>query len=437
MSRRVVITGMGVVAPNGVGLEAYATALRQGRSGLRHIPIMEERNFGCTVAGVPEGVDEIAERYFDEDDLLAMNSGHRYGSIAAVDAWTDAGFERPAREDDRVYWEAGAIIGTGIGGLDTTGEKLVPFTDAGRVRRMGSTIVEQVMGSGVSARVSGLLALGNQVTSNSSACSTGTEAVIEGLQRIRAGLAERMLCGGSEGSSHYIWAGFDAMRVLCRTHNDDPPAASRPMSASAAGFIPGSGAGVLHLESLDSALERGARIYAEVLGGAVNCGGHRMGGSMTAPNPESVRRCIRAAVDDAGISNDEIDAINGHLTATGADPREVANWAAALERTPADFPAIHSTKSMIGHALGAAGALESVACILMLRDGFLHPSLNCEDVHPQIEPYDDSISHQFREAPDLRTIIKAGFGFGDVNACTIYRRWDSQAAQPDSKERTE
>jgi len=426
VSRRVVVTGLGVVAPNAVGVEEYAAALREGRSGLRHIPVMEELKFACTVAGVPQGVDEIAERYFAEDELLAMNSNHRYGGVAAIDAWTDAGFERPDPHDDHVHWDAGAIIGTGIGGLDTIGEKLVPLTNEGRVRRLGSTVVEQVMGSGVSARVSGLLALGNQVTSNSSACSTGTEAVIEGLYRIRAGLAERMLCGGTEGSSHYIWAGFDAMRVLCRTHNDDPAAASRPMSASAGGFIPGSGAGVLHLESLDSALERGATIYAEVLGGALNCGGHRMGGSMTAPNPESVQRCIRSAVADAGIGPDEIDAINGHLTATGADAREVASWSRALGRTPESFPKINSTKSMIGHALGAAGALESVACILMLREGFLHPSLNCEDVHPEIEPYADSIPHGFQEAPDLRTIIKAGFGFGDVNACVVYRRWDAQ-----------
>ena len=185
------------------------------------------------------------------------------------------------------------MIGTGVGGLDTVGERLVPMTDAGKVRRLGSTIVEQVMGSGVSARVSGLLALGNQVTTNSSACSTGTEAIIDGANRIRQGLAERMLCGGSEGASHYIWAGFDAMRVLSRRFNDEPERASRPMSASAGGFVPGSGAGVLHLESLESASKRGARIYAEVLGGALNCGGHRGGGSMTAPNPESVRRCIR------------------------------------------------------------------------------------------------------------------------------------------------
>ncbi len=426
MSRRVVVTGMGVVAPNGVGLESYTSALREGRSGLAHVPIMEELNFACQVAGVPDQqrVDEICEASFPEDELLAMNSSHRFGCVAAVEAWTDAGFEPPERVDETVYWDAGAVIGTGIGGLDTTGEKLIPLTDAGRVRRLGSTLVEQIMGSGVSARVSGLLALGNQVTSNSSACSTGTEAIIEGYQRIQIGRADRMLCGGTEAATHYIWAGFDSMRVLCRKHNDDPEAASRPMSASACGFVPGSGAAILHLESLESAQERGARIYAEILGGALNCGGHRKGGSMTAPNPESVRRCIQDAVEDAGIPSEEIDLINGHLTATGADPGEVENWALALGRSPEDFPAIHSTKSLIGHGLGAAGALESVACVLMLRDGFLHPSLNCEDVHPEIEAYGDSIPHETREMPELRTIIKSGFGFGDVNACVIFRRWD-------------
>lgn len=423
MSRRVVITGLGVVAPNGVGLEAYEEALRAGTSGIRHIPLLEEKKFGCQVAGVPQGVDELVSELFDEDDLRAMNSNHRFGCIAALDAWLDAGFERPTHDDDHVHWEAGAVIGTGIGGLDTAGEKLVPMTDAGKVRRLGSTIVEQIMGSGVSARVSGLLALGNQVTSNSSACSTGSEAVVEGYQRIQNGLADRMLCGGSEGSSHYIWAGFDSMRVLSRKFNDEPARASRPMSGSAAGFVPGSGAGILHLESLESAEGRGARIYAEVLGGALNCGGHRNGGSMTAPNPGSVRRCIGQAIKDAEIDPGEIDAINGHLTATGADPGEVASWSAALGRGPDDFPAITSTKSMIGHGLGAAGAMESVASILMLNGGFVHPSINSEDVHPDIEPFAASIPQQSLEMPDLRTIIKAGFGFGDVNVCVVFRKW--------------
>jgi len=423
VSRRVVVTGMGVVAPNGTGLEAYDSALRAGKSGLSHNEQMAEAKFACTVAGVPDRIDEVAERYFDEDELFAMNSSHRLGCIAAVDAWTDAGFERPDPNDDHVNWDAGAIIGTGIGGLDTVGDRLVPMVNAGRVRRLGSTMVEQVMASGVSARVSGQLALGNQVTANSSACSTGSEAIFDGALRIRNGLADRMLCGGAEGVSHYIWSGFDSMKVLCRTHNDEPERASRPMSATAGGFIAGSGAGILLLENLDTAIARGARIYAEVLGGAVNCGGHRSGGSMTAPNLAGVRRCISQAISDADINPSEVDLINGHLTATGADPREVENWSVALGRGPDDFPLIHSTKSMIGHALGAAGALESVASLLMLRGGYVHPSINCEDVHPEIERFEASIPHTLREMPELNTIIKSGFGFGDVNACIVFRKW--------------
>ena len=144
---------------------------------------------------------------------------------------------------------------------------------------------------------------------------------------------------------------------------------------------------------------------------------------MTAPNADGVQRCVRDAVADAAIDPEEIDAISGHLTATGADPKEVASWAKALERSPENFPVITSTKSMIGHALGAAGALESVACVLMLREGFVHPAINCEDVHPEIEKFSASIPHEVREMPELNTMIKAGFGFGDVNACAIFRRW--------------
>jgi 3-oxoacyl-(acyl-carrier-protein) synthase len=147
---------------------------------------------------------------------------------------------------------------------------------------------------------------------------------------------------------------------------------------------------------------------------------------MTAPNPESVQRCIAAAIADAGIGPSDVGAINGHLTATGADPKEVASWAAALGAKPGALPPITSTKSMIGHALGAAGAIESVASVLMLEHGFVHPSINCEDVHPEIEPYAASIPHELREAPGLDVVIKAGFGFGDVNACLVFRRWSGE-----------
>ncbi|MDJ0785557.1 MAG: beta-ketoacyl-[acyl-carrier-protein] synthase family protein [Myxococcota bacterium] len=421
MRRRVVVTGLGVVAPNANGVADFELALRKGRSGIRHQPGMAEHALACQVAGVPQGVDELCQASFAEDELLAMNSSHRHAALAALEAWTDAGLERPDPDDDRVDWEAGAILGTGIGGMDTIVERVVPLVSAGKARRLGSTAVEQVMASGVSARLSGLFALGNLVTTNSSACATGVEAIALGADRIRSGQAERMLCGGSEGASEYIWAGFDSMRVLCRGFNDEPARASRPMSASAGGFVPAAGAGVLLLESLESAAQRGARIHAELVGVASTCGGHRGGGSMTAPNPEGVRRCIAGALADGAVSAEEIGAISGHLTATAADPSEVRAWADAIGCAPEDLPPITATKSLIGHALGAAGAIEAVASVVMLEHGFVHASQNCEDLHPELGAFESSIVRETRpmEAPVL---VKAGFGFGDVNAAVAFRR---------------
>ncbi len=426
MKKRIVITGMGVTAPNANGLEDFEKALRGGISGIRFIPRLQELNFGCQIAGVPQNFDEIRSSYFDHEKLLSINDNIGYASVSAVDAWKDAGLNLKSDDDDTVDWDTGVIAGSGIGGMDTIANTVVPLINEGKVRRLGSRVVEQVMSSGTSARISGLLATGNQVTSNSSACSTGNEAIIDAMWRIRIGLAKRMVAGGSEGATPYIWGGFDAMRVLCRKFNDNPSAGSRPLSATAAGFVPGSGSAMLVLEELETALARGARIYAEILGGYVNCGGQRMGGSMTAPNPEGVKRCVRGALDDAGIDPTQVDAINGHLTATYADPHEVKNWAEALERTPENFPYIQSTKSLIGHCLGAAGAIESVAVALELYKGFLHPSINSEDVHPDIENFAPKIPQKCLEFPELKIIAKAGFGFGDVNSCIIFKKWEGK-----------
>lgn len=420
--QRVVVTGLGVLAPNGHGLKEFEEALREGRSGIRKIPKLEELGFRCQVAGTPQDMAAKLPLYFTEEDLLAMNEAMIYGGIAAIDAWKDAGLAVPARSDDTVHWDTGCIIGSGLSGIDTVANTLVPMINAGKVKRMGSAIVEQTMASSISAKLSGLLALGNQVSTNSSACNTGTEAVCDAFHRVRAGLAEKMLAGGSEAASPYIWGGFDSMRVLTSSGNDSPEKASRPMSKTASGFVPGSGSGVLMLESLKSAEKRGARIYCEVLAGVVNCGGHRNGGSMTAPNSIAVQQCIRAAVEAAQIKPQAIDAINGHLTATMADPLEVANWAKALELSPKTFPLINSTKSMIGHCLGAAGSIECVAGILELHKGFMHPSVNCDDLHPEIEPFHASVVQSLKETP-LHILAKASFGFGDVNGCLIFRKW--------------
>jgi len=423
LQNRVVITGMGIVAPNGHGLDAFENALRKGISGIRFQPRLKDLNFGCQVGGIPENIDDIKTRYFNEDDLMAMNSNMFYANIAAIDCWRDAGLAAP--DPDRPDKGTGAIVGTGLGGGDTFGTVLVPGINEGKVRRLGSSMVEQIMSSSITAKMAGLLGLGNQVTTNSSACTTGTEAIVMAFDRIRFGMAERMLAGGSEGSSHYVWGSFDAMRVLNRNSNNAPEKASRPMSASAGGFIPGSGAGILMLESLESAQRRNARIYAEILGGTVNCGGHRQGGSMTAPNPYMVQECIRQTTQKSGISAYDIDAINGHLTATFADPMEVKNWAQALNLSPEKLPWINSTKSLIGHGLGSAGGMECVAVVLQLDRGFVHGSLNCEDLHEELLPFAKSIPQQTVEPEKLKIIAKASFGFGDVNGCVIFKKWNS------------
>jgi 3-oxoacyl-(acyl-carrier-protein) synthase len=281
------------------------------------------------------------------------------------------------------------------------------------------------MGSSVSVAVGRLLGLGAQVSTNSSACTTGTEAAFEGFKQIAGGFADSMYVGGAEGSHFGIWAGFDAMReVLCKRFNELPEKGSRPMSASACGFVPGSGAGVLRLEALDFALARKAPILCELAGAFCNSGGQRDGGTMTFPNNEGVVRCIRRVLRDAAVAPKDVSLINGHLTSTAADPHEVSNWLKALELPPERFPLIQSTKSMIGHALGAAGAIESVAAVDQLARGYVHPSINCEDVHRAIAPVERSIP---REKLDRRldAVIKASFGFGDVNGCLLFKRWDA------------
>ncbi len=196
------------------------------------------------------------------------------------------------------------------------------------------------------------------------------------------------------------------------------------MSATACGIIPGGGAGALVLEDLAAARERGANFFVEILGGYANSGGQRNGGTMTAPNSEGIIHCICRAVEQAGIGPEELDAISGHLTATLFDPHEIANWTKALQRRGDRFPYINALKSMIGHCLSAAGSIESVAVVLQLKHGFLHPSLNCEDLHPDIADSisQDRIPRQFLPKR-LNVMAKSSFGFGDVNSCVIFKKF--------------
>ncbi|EJL65258.1 beta-ketoacyl-[acyl-carrier-protein] synthase family protein [Flavobacterium sp. CF136] len=422
MSKRVVITGLGVAAPNGVGIPAFTHAIKNGLSGIKHDAQLQELQFSCQIAGKPEITEELKLQCFTDLELRGFNStGILYGVIAGMEAWKNAGL--PIETNNEPNWDSGTIFGSGTSGIDKFRESIYKI-DEFQTRKLGSTVVAQTMNSGISAYLGGKLGLGNQVTTNSSACSTGTEAIIMAYDRIISGQAKRILAGSTGDSGPYIWGGFDALRVCSSKYNENPELGSRPMSATAAGFVPGSGAGALVIEDLDSALERGATIYAEILGGNVNSGGQRGNGSMTAPNSAAVQRCIIDALNSSGILPADVDAINGHLTATTKDSLEIENWIEALNRKGNNFPYINSLKSMTGHCLGAAGSIESVAAVLQLHEGFLFGNTNCEDLHPEITALIDSSKVPFKTInTDLNIIAKASFGFGDVNACVLFKKY--------------
>lgn len=425
MDHRVVVTGLGVVAPNGNNLADFTHAIKNGLSGIKFDEELAALNFSCHISGKPHLSAERIQNYFAELELKNLDStGILYGVIAGMDAWADAGLA--LNESDEPFFDYGTIFGTGTLGVDKF-RKSIYKIDELQVKRLGSTAVSQTMTSGISAYLSGKIGLGNQVTTNSSACTTGTESLLMAFERIKAGQATCMIAGSTSDSGPYIWGGFDAMKVCTYKHNNEPEKGSRPMSASASGFVPSSGAGALVLESLQHALQRGAKIYAEVLGGNVNSGGQRGLGTMTAPNPTAVQHCIKNAIKNAQINANEIDLVSGHLTATAKDGLEIENWSKALNRSGKDFPYMNGIKGMIGHALSAAGSIECVAAVMQLHESFIMPNVNCEDLNPDIEKLIDKscvptqlINH------GVSIIAKANFGFGDVNACVILKKYDNE-----------
>lgn len=419
---RVVITGLGIISPNALGIDAFAEALKNGKSGIRHWENLKAINFKCQIGGVPFITDEYKEKHLPE--FIAKKIENRaviYACLAGLEAWKNAGLEvAPGTYSNKT----GMIIGTGALGLDSFIETKIYPIDEGNHRKLGSRSVPESMSSGAGAYLNSVLGLRGRIFSNSSACITGSESVLQGFEMIQSGKMERMLCGSTEGDGRYIWGGFDAMRVLCSDSNDNPTKGSRPMSASSSGFVPSGGSGMLVLESLEAAQARGARVYAEILGADVNSGGQRNGGSMTAQNSEAVLECVNSTIEKAQIQPDEIDLISGHLTSTKGDPSEIKNWKEALNLENGQFPYINTPKSMIGHCVAGAGSIELIASTLQLDQGFIHPNINLEQVHPKIQELIplEKIPTKLIEK-EIKTVIKANFGFGDLNCCLVLRKW--------------
>jgi len=420
-SKRVFITGMGVVAPNGVGIKEFSDSLFTAKSGIRKVDELEKLGFNCQVGGIcPVNFDNLIKRI----PALSISNISRSTFLAltaCLEALENSGLL--SNYDLENTNDLEIIIGSTIGSGDLWGDKIIPMVNSNKHLQLGSSAFEQVINSSPVAMIAGFLGISGRTISTSLACASGTEAIIDAANKIRRGDKKIIIAGGVEPYSKYYWATMDAMRITNPNYNHTPTLASRPMSETARGFVPAEGSAILILEAYEHALNRGAPLMAEIAGGYINCGGQRNGGSMTASNIAKLEECLTLAIKDAGIKPKDLDYISGHLTSTKSDPIEIEAWVNILSLAPDDFPFINSTKSLIGHSLGACGAIETVASVIQMNNRFIHASINCEDVHPRIlkciKP--EKIAHQRIDNTEIHYIAKANFGFGDVNACLIIK----------------
>ncbi len=410
--RRVVITGLGMVTPLGNTVEDTWTALVAGRSGAGRItqfdPTGYPVDFACEVKDldVTDYIDFKASRRMDRFTHLAL--------AAARQAEADAGIDIAAAPD-----RVGAAVATGIGGLKSFEACVDVLHDRGPDRVNPFSIV-QIIPNLAAGWVSMELGTRGPLLAECTACAASNMAIGDGLDAIRLGRADVMICGGTEAPVSKVGiAGFGAMRAISR-RSDDPERASRPFDLERDGFVMGEASAMLVLEELGHANARGARIYAELLG--YGCSSDANHVSDPDPTGENPARAMRMAMDDAGVSPDEIDYINAHGTSTPAgDSAEIRVIKVALGEEKAYRTPISSTKGATGHCLGAAGAVEASFSILALQRGILPPTINQEVADPECDL--DVIPNAAREQA-IDVALSNSFGFGGHNACVVFRRWN-------------
>ena len=404
MKKRVVITGLGAVSPLGCDVSALWDGLLAGRSGVGPITAFDTTDFPVHFAG--EVKDFVEADWIHPKEVKKLDRFLLFALAAGKMALGDAHLEVTPdnAEDIAVY------VGSGVGGLASTAEASGILAERGP-RRLSPFTVPKMLINLASGHLSLQLGTLGPNFSHVSACATGNHSIGEAMRCIQYGDAKIAIAGGSEAAVLPLAVGgFAKMRALSR-RNDDPQAASRPFDADRDGFVMGEGAGVLMLEELESARERGARIYGEVCGYGSTSDAHHM----TAPDPEGsgAMRCMTKAIDNAGWSKDSVDYINAHGTST---PFNDSIETLAIKRTFGDHAhalAVSSTKSMTGHLLGGAGGLEAVICTLALQHGVLPPTINYTTPDPECDL--DYVPNEARESR-VRRILSNGFGFGGTNA---------------------
>jgi len=415
MTRRVVVTGVGLVSCLGHDYEAVLEALRRGDSGVRNVP--EEwlgRGLKSLVAGTIENLEEKQDRARISKKLIpGMSDAARFCCIAANDAVVDAGWG----EDELQTNDTICIVGTGVGSVDAV-QKAASLYYTNRIRRVDPYTVLRCMSSSSSAAVANFLKIRGRSYSLSSACATSAHNIGHAVELIRAGIADRAVAGGGEDITELITAAFQGLRLALSTrYNDTPTKASRPYDANRDGFVISGGGAIVALEDYEAARDRGAKIYGEILGYAANSDGF----DLVLPEPEGrqAAACMQVAIDDAGIEAAEVDYINTHGTSTIHG--DVAEVKAMRQVFGEDMPPFSSTKSMTGHGIGAAGGLELIFCLGMIDKGFMAPSINIETLDPAIEGLPVVTKARDQE---LETVLSNNFGFGGTNATMVIRRSD-------------
>jgi len=409
--RRVVITGVGVYSPVGSDKTEFWDNLVAGKSGVSAVESFDVSQYPSRIAGEIKDFDPT--KYMEKRETKKVDRYTQFGVAAALQAWSDAGLDKLKLNKENI----GVLVGSGIGGIQTIEQQLKILAEKGP-RRVSPFLVPALIANMASGYISILLELRGPNSTVVTACATSTHAVGDAWHIIRRGDAEIMLAGGAEAAiSHLAFSGFCAARALS-TRNDQPEKASRPFDRERDGFVIGEGAGVVILETLEHALARGANIYGEIVGYGMSGDGYHI----TAPDPEGrgAFLSMQRALNSSSIQPEEIDYINAHGTSTEINDKVETMAVKNLFGEHAYKIALSSTKSMTGHLLGAAGAVELIATLLSIQNKVIHPTINYEHLDPECDL--DYVPNQSRPG-NINLALSNSFGFGGTNATLVLKKF--------------
>lgn len=411
---RVVITGMGAITPLGLSADEFWDGLIHGRSGINRITQFDASDFDCQVAGEVKDFDP--GNYLDPKEARRMARCTQFAVAAAKEAARDAGIDTPLSDEERV----GVIIGTAMGGFEKSDEAVAEFRRKGSVRANPFAVTASIPNM-AAHHVSRTFLTRGPLMCLVTACATGTQVIGEGVELIRRGAVDTVFAGGTEAIiGDFSIAGFSGMKALPVHFNHAPEKASRPFDKDREGFVFSEGCGVMILERLETALARGARILAEVAGHAASSDAFHV--AQPDPSGAGAIRAMKWALNNARIAPGDVDYINAHGSSTPInDPLETM----AIKQVFGDHARnllISSTKSMIGHPMGASGTLEAIACVKAITTGTVHPTINLENPDPECDL--DYVPNVARKAV-VRTALSNSFGLGGQNACVVLKKFES------------